>query len=339
MSGLAQGAGRRLFLTKAVALLLLIGTFGCAGDSGEGTPAPGPAPEGMVWIPGGRFDMGSESGRPDERPVHRVSVDGFWMSETEVTNAEFEAFVQATGYITIAERPLDPALYPGVDPALLQPGSLMFAAPGRAVSLHNHFQWWEWSTGTSWRNPSGGESSYKDRLAHPVVHVSWDDALAYADWAGGRLPTEAEWEFAARGGLDGARFGWGDRPPEGGDANIWQGQFPVVNTGDDGFLETAPVRSYSPNPFGLYDMAGNVWEWVSDWYRPDYYADSPAQNPEGPKDSFDPAEPGAAKRVLRGGSFLCHDTYCESYRPSARMMNAPDTGTNHQGFRLVMDPD
>lgn len=327
-------------LLLAGALLL----FGCAAqDDGapqepaSPQPPPGPAPEGMVWIPGGTFEMGSEQGRPDERPVHTVSVDGFWMDSTEVTNREFAAFVEETGYLTEAERPLDPRNYPGVDPALLAPGSLLFAAPSQPVSLANHLRWWEWAPGTTWRTPSGPGSTWEDRLDHPVVHVSWNDAVAFAEWADGRLPTEAEWEFAARGGLEGARFVWGDGPPGANSANIWQGRFPDLNTGDDGYLETAPVGSFEANPFGLHDMSGNVWEWVADWYRPDYYAESPERNPGGPERSYDPAEPGTPKRVLRGGSFLCHDTYCESYRPSARMMNAPDTGTNHQGFRVVRD--
>ncbi|MFT5143585.1 MAG: sulfatase modifying factor 1 [Rhodothermales bacterium] len=320
------------FLSLAAALATLV-MAACTPPA----PPPGPAPDGMVWIPEGSFTMGSEDGRSDEMPLHRVRLDGFWMDTTEVTNAQFSAFVEATGYQTIAERPLDPADFPGVDPQLLQPGSLMFAAPDHPVSLHNYTLWWEWSLATSWRQPSGPGSTIQDKMDHPVVHVAWEDAVAFAEWAGKRLPTEAEWEYAARGLRSRARFVWGDDPPDetSPPANTWQGEFPVINTGVDGYLDTAPVGSYAPNGFGLYDMAGNVWEWIADWYRPDYYAESPGLNPTGPTSSLDPDEPRTPKRVLRGGSFLCHETYCESYRPAARMKNSPDTGTNHQGFRLV----
>ncbi len=274
-------------------------------------------------------------------PIHKVSVDGFWMDTTEVTNDRFTAFVEATGYVTVAERPLDPADYPTLDAELLAPGSMLFSNPGRVVSLRNFAQWWEWAPQTDWRHPSGPESTIEGLGLHPVVHIAWEDAEAFATWAGMRLPSEAEWEYAARGGLRGARFSWGDEAPDSGPAraNTWQGTFPVVNTGDDGFMLTAPVGQYEPNGFGLYDMAGNVWEWVNDWYRPDYYRMSPRANPEGPEASYDPEEPGMPKRVIRGGSFLCHDTYCESYRPAARMKNSPDSGTNHTGFRLVKSPD
>jgi formylglycine-generating enzyme required for sulfatase activity len=342
----AQDAGRMsnssAHLKKATpgisnVLLIPLGVSLLLAACSPGQPPAGAAPDGMVWIPGGSFMMGSETGRPDEQPVHRVTVDGFWMDSTEATNAQFAAFVEATGYQTVAERPLDPALFPGLPPELLQPGSLVFESPGRPVDLRYFAQWWTWVPGASWQHPEGPDSSIEARMDHPVVHMAWEDAVAYAEWAGKRLPTEAEWEFAARGGKAGARFVWGDENPDSipPAANTWQGPFPERNEGSDGFLTTAPVGSFPPNGFRLYDMAGNVWEWVSDWYQPSYYSDSPSRNPSGPETSYDPDEPGVPKRVLRGGSFLCHESYCESYRPAARMKNAPDTGTNHQGFRLV----
>ena len=293
----------------------------------------------MVWIPGGAFWMGSTNGSQDEQPAHRVAVNGFWMDKTEVTNEQFEKFVRATGYLTLAERKPDPKDVPGASLEMLVPGSVVFNPPPGEVSLENHYIWWKWTPGANWRHPAGPTSDLQGLGKHPVVHVCWHDALAYARWAGKRLPTEAEWEYASRGGLDRKRYVWGDEQTPNGKwaANIWQGRFPNENTRADGFRGTAPVASFPPNGYGLYDMAGNVWEWCSDWYRPDYYAESPTQNPKGPPASFDPTEPGIPKKVLRGGSYLCSDVYCTGYRPSARMKSSPDTGLSHTGFRCVMD--
>ena len=295
------------------------------------------ATNGMVWIPGGTFWMGSSDGRPDEMPQHQVTVAGFWMDRTEVSNEQFEQFVRATGYVTIAERPPDPKEFPGADPALLVPGSVVFTPPAEAVPLDNPAAWWSYVPGANWRHPEGPNSSSVGRGKYPVVHVAWFDAQAYAKWAGKRLPTEAEFEYAARGGLDRQPYCWGREQTPGGKwpANIWQGNFPNKNSGDDGFVGLAPVGSFPPNGYGLCDMSGNVWEWCSDWYRPDYYAGSATNNPVGPVDSLDPEEPGAKKRVQRGGSFMCSDVYCSGYKPSARMKCTPDTGLSHTGFRCV----
>ena len=312
-------------------------------------------PPGMVWIPGGDFVMGDDGpdARPDEGPLHPVRVGGFWMDATEVTNAEFAAFVNATGYVTTAEQVPDiegimKQLPPGTPPPpkeLLVAGSLVFNPPNHAVPLNNAAQWWLWTTGADWRHPEGPKSNIKNRDHHPVVHVSWFDAQAYAKWAGKRLPTEAEWEFAARGGLHRQPYTWGGESPAKGKnkANIWQGSFPDNNTTRDGFARTAPVKSFPPNGYGLYEMGGNVWEWCGDWYRHDYYRGQKANglslNPTGPLSSFDPHEPTVPKRVQRGGSFLCHESYCSSYRVSARMKTSPDTGLAHSGFRCVMTAD
>jgi len=302
------------------------------------TPAPGPAPEGMVWIPGGELDMGStEAHYQDAQPIHRVKVRSFWMDRTEVTNARFEAFAKATGYITVAERKPNPADFPGAPPEALVPGSLVFTPPKEDVGTQDHSAWWRYVPGASWRHPEGPGSDLAERASHPVVHIAWDDAVAYARWSGKRLATEAEWELAARGGLAGKKYVWGDEQQVSGKwmANVWQGAFPQENARHDGFLRTAPVGSYTPNGFGLADMAGNVWEWTADWYRADYYAHSPVEDPQGPADSLDPAEPGTPKRVMRGGSFLCSDRYCVRYGPGARAKGAVDTGLAHLGFRCV----
>jgi formylglycine-generating enzyme len=279
---------------------------------------------GMVWI-------------PDERPVHEVEVDGFWMDRTEVTNEQFAEFVRATGYVTVAERIPSAKDYPGVPADKLVAGSAVFTPPAGEVPLDNHFAWWTYVAGANWRQPEGSGSSVKGRERHPVVHVCWEDAQAYARWAGKRLPTEAEWEYAARGGLDRQPYIWGGEQLPAGRwcANIWQGRFPNENTQADGFRGTAPVASFPPNGYGLHDMSGNVWEWCQDWYLPDYYSVSPGKNPPGPNTSFDPNEPGVAKRVQRGGSYLCSDLYCLGYRPGARMKASPDTGLSHSGFRCV----
>ena len=293
---------------------------------------------GMVWVPGGNFLMGADE-FVDARPVHPVSVKGFWMDEHEVTNAEFARFVAATGYKTIAERPLNPADYPGVPAEQLVPGSAVFTPPSQKVSLENPLRWWQYVKGASWLHPYGPSSTLKGHEAEPVVHVSYEDALAYANWAGKRLPTEAEWEFAAQGGKGNRTYYWGTELKPNGKwvANIYQGSFPDHNTSEDGFTGVAPVKSFAPNPYGLYDMDGNVWEWCQDFYRPDYYAKLVKDNPKGPSDSYDPDEPGAVKRVQRGGSFLCSDEYCIRYKAGSRGKGEVTSGSNNLGFRCVRD--
>ena len=305
-----------------------------------GTEPPGEPPAGMVWVPGGWFTMGDEV-FPDARPLHRVYVDGFWMDAHEVTNADFANFVKETGYVTVAERPIDPAKFPGVPAENLEPGSIVFAPPSGPVPLDNHLRWWSWVKASDWQHPEGPHSDITDRENHPVVQIAWEDAVAYAEWAGKRLPTEAEWERAARGGLESQTYAWGEAAPgEGGwQANIWQGRFPAENTREDGYVAAAPVGSFAPNGYGLFDMSGNVWEWCADWYRADTYATSESRNPAGPSSSHDPQEPGIPKRVQRGGSFLCHDGYCRRYVPGGRGKGDIESGTNHIGFRCVMVPE
>lgn len=315
--------------------------------------APEKAPVGMAWIPGGQFSMGAQDpldphdtiamqATNDSRPVHRVYVDGFWMDRTEVTNEQFARFVKATGYVTVAERKPSAKDFPGVALEDLVPGSVVFSSPTHSVPLTDNRQWWAFVAGASWRHPLGPQSSLKGKDKLPVVQVAYDDALAYARWAGKRLPTEAEWEFAARGGLTGKLFPWGDDFKMGGRwlANTHQGHFPDHDSGQDGFVGIGAVARFPPNRYGLYDVAGNVWEWVSDWYRADYYArlaatGPVARNPQGPASSFDPDEPGVQKRVHRGGSFLCTDQYCSRYMVGSRGKGDIQTGTNHLGFRCV----
>jgi len=308
----------------------------------------------MVWIPGERFMMGSEGplALDDEGPVHEVSVSGFWLDAHEVTNEEFARFVEDTGYVTTAERAptleeLAEQLPPGAElpnAADLRACSLVFAPPQSGQRVRGFLDWWRVSEGASWRHPEGLGSDLEGRWDHPVVHVSHDDAAAYCAWVGGRLPTEAEWELAARGGLAGAVYVWGDEKPAQGTwlANTWQGPFPYRDEGRDGHPGIAPVGSYPPNSYGLFDMSGNVWEWVADWYRPDAYALRAADpalcdDPKGPEAPYDPTEPYAKKRVTRGGSFLCADSYCIGYRPSARMRTTADTSLGHTGFRCARD--
>jgi formylglycine-generating enzyme len=308
--------------------------------------SPGPPFERMVWIPGGTFLMGSDAFYPEERPAHRVTVDGFWMDDHPVTNAEFRRFVEATGYVTVAERAPDPADYPGVDPALLVPGSLVFRRPPRPVSLNAYQAWWAYVPGACWDHPEGPESTLDGRDRHPVAHIAYEDAEAYARWAGKALPTEAEWEFAARGGLEGAVFVWGDEFAPGGRmlANTWQGEFPWQNLRTDGYEGTSPVGAFPANGYGLYDVAGNVWEWTSDFFTP-RHPDEVARaccvprNPrvESAEQSYAAGRPDAhiPRRVLKGGSHLCASNYCLRYRPAARQGEATDTSACHIGFRCI----
>lgn len=298
------------------------------------------SPSDLVWIDGGEFTMGSDDHYPEERPAHRAKVDGFWLSPTAVTNREYASFVSATKYKTVAERPLDPRQFPGAPPENLVPGSMVFTGTSGPVDLRHLSQWWAWTPGANWRRPFGPGSSIGDRAEHPVVHVAFEDALAYADWRGLRLPAEAEWEFAARGGRDGKKFTWGN-DPEPADArlaNYWHGDFPW--RARPGYGSTAEVGSFPANDFGLYDMAGNVWEWTSDWYQAHESAPGCCMpdNPRGGTEqlSVDAAEQFAVPRkVVKGGSFLCADTYCQRYRPAARRAQMVDTGMSHIGFRCA----
>lgn len=308
--------------------------------------------DGMVWIDGGEFTMGAsdKEGRPDEYPLHKVSVHGFFMDKTEVTNAEFQKFVSATGYITTAEKKPDweelkKQLPPGTakpPDSILVAASLVFSPPAQVANLDNASQWWQWSQGADWKHPQGPGSNIKGKDNYPVVHISWYDAMAYCKWSGKRLPTEAEWEYAAGNGALHQTYPWGNENIDAGQvkANTWQGNFPVKNTERDHFYRTAPVRSFAANRYGLYDMAGNVWEWCSDWYRNDYFQqlkDVVSVDPAGPATSYDPMEPTIPKKVVKGGSFLCNASYCKGYRVSSRMKTSPDTGLEHTGFRCVKD--
>jgi len=305
--------------------------------------------EGMVWIAGGTFVMGSDHHYPEEAPAHPVTVDGFLIDRAPVTNRQFSAFVEATGHVTVAERAPEPEDYPGALPHMLQPGSLVFSPPIALVGLENAYRWWSYEFGADWRHPLGGFSSLDGLLDHPVVHVAYEDACAYARWAGGSLPTEAEWEFAARGGLDGAEYAWGDEFLPGGRhmANTWQGRFPLENLCEDGYLRTSPVGAFPPNGHGLLDMIGNVWEWTSDYWSERHPAAAQRGGgiPRNPRNgdagaSYDPGQPAIriARRVLKGGSHLCAPNYCRRYRPAARHAESEDTSTSHVGFRCVRRP-
>ena len=299
----------------------------------------------MRWIPGGTFRMGSDTHYPEEAPAHQVTVDGFWMDRTPVTNAAFERFVEATGYITLAERPANAADYPGAKPELLVPSSVVFCKPQGRVDLSNHYNWWSYVAGANWRHPSGPGSSIEALWDHPVVHIAAEDAEAYASWLGKVLPTEAEWELAARGGLAAAEFAWGSELTPGGTymANTWQGEFPVHNSSEDGYEATSPVGSYPANGYGVYDLIGNVWEWTTDWYQEHARLDAGccgASNPRGGKreESYDPSTPEIKipRRVIKGGSYLCALNYCRRYRPAARRPQPVDTSTCHVGFRCIV---
>jgi formylglycine-generating enzyme len=347
-----QPAGRRGRFFRLLALAALAGAAFLAAYFLTKSRAQS-GPPGMVWIPGGEFTMGSDAAYASraEGPAHRVRLDGFWIDETDVTNAQFRAFVEAAGYVTTAERTptveeiMSQAL-PGAQPPKkedLVPGALVFTPPDHPVPLDDVRQWWKWTPGADWRHPEGPGSSIDGKDDHPVVHVSWYDATAYAKWAGKRLPTEAQWEYAARGGLEGKKYVWGDEPfsDEHPQCNNFQGHFPDKNTAKDGHTRTSPVKAFAPNGYGLYDMAGNVWQWCDDWFLPDAYARTAdrgvAVNPTGPEASFDRTQ-RPPERVHRGGSFLCCVGYCFNYRPSARIGCTPDTGMSHLGFRCVLSP-
>jgi sulfatase modifying factor 1 len=362
ISGGAQLALSLCGLLVIAALLLVSSGTTASSNAKASNPDETPgdqvcrkAQPGMAWIPGGTFLMGTndKDSFPNERPAHLVQVQGFWMDEHDVTNAEFSRFVESTGYVTTAERKINwddlkKELPPGTskpDESALAPGALVFTPTAGPVPLDDLSAWWRWVQGANWRHPEGPESSIQGRENHPVVQVSWYDAVAYAQWASKRLPTEAEWEFAARGGLESKRYVWGDEFKPGGKymANTWQGVFPVRDSGEDGFVGTSPVGSFPANGYGLYDMAGNVWQWCSDWYRVDSHIEAAGKNvcrdPGGPVESYDPGDPYSHKRVVKGGSFLCNPSYCESYRPSARRGTPPDTGSSHTGFRCVISGD
>jgi formylglycine-generating enzyme len=313
---------------------------------------------GMVHIPAGSYMMGGDTAqaKPDELPKHAVKIASFWLDENQVTNQQFKAFVAATHYVTTAEKKPDweelrkqlPENTPKPDDSLLVPASVVFTPPSQPVPLNDYSQWWSWVPGANWQHPRGPKSTIERLDSHPVVHISWNDAKAYCSWKGKRLPTEAEWEWAARGGLKNKPYPWGDEAIDSGavKANTWQGHFPNQNTLRDKYYYTSPVKSFPPNGYGLYDMAGNVWEWVSDWYHHDYYQlvtkeehKHPSVNPQGPRSSYDPDEPFAQKKVLRGGSFLCSEQYCTGYRVSARMKSTPDTSMEHTGFRCATSED
>jgi sulfatase modifying factor 1 len=312
----------------------------------DSSASPGrPPADNMAWIPGGTFLMGSDKHYPEEAPAHKVRVDGFWTDQYAVTNADFRRFIDATGYVTLAERPANAADYPGAKPELLAPSSVMFQRPPGRVDLRNHYNWWVYTPGANWRHPRGPNSTLQGLWKHPVVHVAFEDVEAYASWAGKALPTEAEWEFAARGGLDGAEFVWGDEfTPRGKHRmNTWQGEFPCQNLLEDGYEWTAPVGSFPANAFGLYEMAGNVWEWTTDWYQDHGKLKHPCctmDNPRGADrdQSFDPCVPDIKipRKVMKGGSYLCAPNYCRRYRPAARMAQAVDTSTCHLGFRCIV---
>jgi len=342
-------------MKKLFCLIICIFLFSCE-NSVKDVPEDSPKNEttpGMVLVPAADFMMGGNDKlvRPDELPRHRVLLDSFYIDETEVTNKQFKEFTDKTGYITTAEKKPDwdelkkqlPEGTQKPSEELLVPGSLVFNPPRGKVNLNNHYQWWAWVTGANWKSPLGKGSSIEGLEEHPVIHVSWYDAEKYCRSAGKRLPTEAEWEWAARGGFENKPYSWGDEKVDKGDpkANTWDGSFPEYNNVRDGFRVTAPVKSYPPNRYGIYDIAGNVWEWTSDWYRPDYYAKVKSEvgikNPKGPEDSFDPAEPTVPKKVHRGGSFLCNESYCSGYRVAFRMKTSPDSGLSHAGFRCVKD--
>ena len=331
-----------LFLFKMILIL------SCSSHSNKNL-----SKNGMVFIPGGEFEMGGdgEEARPDEFPKHTVVINSFWMDETEVTNDQFKKFIDETGYITTAEKAIDwneikkilPPNTPKPHDSLLEPASLVFFET-KVNNLYDFSQWWKLKKNANWKQPFGENSNIKDKGNHPVVHISWEDAMAYCNWSGKRLPTEAEFEYASRGGLNNNLYSWGNESVNKGiiKANIWDGEFPTKNETTDNYYFTAPVKSFKPNGYGLYDLGGNVWEWCFDWYHSEYYnmiSKKIADNPKGPERSFDPMDRYSPKKVMRGGSFLCNDSYCSGFRNSMRMKSTPDSSSLHTGFRTVMDID
>lgn len=339
----------------------LFAFFGCTQQTPQSSNEVGPEgsqaspvlkkEHGMLLIPGGMLSMGGDNEQADQNefPKHEVEITPFWMDETEVTNAQFAEFVEATGYVTVAEHPviweeMKKELPPGTPKppdSLLRPGALVFQKTDQPVPLNDPGRWWQWTIGANWRHPEGPQSSIEGKEDHPVVQIAWEDAAAYARWADKRLPTEAEWEWAARGGKENMVYPWGNEDVNEGEpkANFWQGLFPYENSLKDGHLATAPVRSFPPNGYGLYDMAGNVWEWCGDWFDFEFYAKEKASGADvkGPKRAFNPTMPYQQEKVIRGGSFLCSDDYCSGYRNARRMGSTVDTGLNHTGFRCVQD--
>lgn len=308
-------------------------------ENGAAGSAPLGAPVGMSWIEGGVFAMGSQAAYREEAPVRDVTVDGFWIDTLETTNAAFAQFVDETGYVTVAERTPNPDEIPGAPPEMLKPGSAMFRQPASLMS-REILQWWIYMPGANWRHPQGPDSSIEGRMHYPVVHIAFEDAQAYADWAGRSLPTEAQWELAARSRSDGSTYAWGEeRVPEGKHmANTWQGIFPIQNTSEDGYVGASPVGCFPPNAYGVYDLIGNVWEWTADYYAPGHDT-AETMNPQGPpaEQSHDPRQPGFAVRVIKGGSFLCAPNYCMRYRPSARQAQDTGLGSDHIGFRTALN--
>ena len=337
-----------------LAVVLCLVLQSCNNNKSKKTTIPQPKIEGMVWIPGGLFEMGATGddsmALPHEKPKHAVLIDGFYMDITEVTNAQFSKFVEATNYITTAERPVDwnlikqqlPPGTPKPHDSLLKPGSLLFKKTAKSVpNLYDFSQWWTWSNGANWKEPEGKGSSIVGKEQHPVVHISYEDAMSYCQWADRRLPTEAEWEYAARGGKKDNIYSWGNLTNSLSTyVNSWEGEFPVTNTQADGFEKSAPVKTFPANGYGLYEISGNVWEWTKDWYNINYYANclknGISNNPEGAKEAFNPNNPYIQEKVIRGGSFLCNASYCASYRVSSRMATDPNTSLEHLGFRTVL---
>ena len=350
-------------LLRTILLLSILGLASCSSEPQNEDQKPDKserqnrekldvnAQAGMVLIPAGTLQMGGDNQQadPNEFPKHQVEIKAFWMDETEVTNAQFSEFVETTNYQTIAEKAIDweelkkelPPNTPAPPDSLLQPGALVFQATDGPVALNNPALWWKWTIGANWKHPTGPNSSIDDKMDHPVVHIAWEDAIAYAKWAGKRLPTEAEWEWAARAGKENAIYPWGNENVNEGEprANFWQGLFPYENKLKDGFYTTASGKSFPENAYGLYDMAGNVWEWCQDWYDYEFYRKKEAieANTSGPKKAYNPYMPYQQEKVIRGGSFLCNDNYCSGYRNARRMGSTPDTGLNHTGFRCVKD--
>ena len=322
-----------------LSLLMLVWVIAPAAPQAQAASQDPSCPVGMTWIPGGTFRMGDDNFFAEEKSAEDVTVSDFCLGRTEVTNAEFAEFVDATGYVTIAERPLSKEQFPDLPDEKRSPGSLVFRMPDPDVTEVAYLSWWHWTPGADWRHPLGPDSDLNGKENYPVVQIAYLDAVAYADWAGKSLPTEAEWEFAARGGLKNKIFSWGNQfsPKK---ANTWQGRFPFNNQKIDGYVGTAPVGSFPANGYGLYDMTGNVWEWTSDWYRVGHDGMAHQSNPQGPKqqESFDPKEPDGPKHVVKGGSYLCAKNYCSRYRPAARESQSPDTGTTHIGFRVAAHP-